>query len=150
MYTWARERKSRRWAIFFWVCVISVGNSLSYVPVRTFTTHADMATTARGLGVSAWVIALVLGTPFAVAIWHFFARMLPDAEVFLFRDEPILQGVLIVLTTYLVFVSFGGFGIRNYGSASYWLSAFSKYVLFPVVTIICLRHAAGNTRKMTV
>ena len=81
-----------------------------------------MATTARGLGVSPWVIALVLGVPFAIAIWHFFARMLPDAEVFLFRDEPILQGVLILLTAYLVFVFFGCSGIRNYGNASYWLS----------------------------
>jgi len=148
LYARARERKSRRWAMFFfWVCVMSVGNFLSYVPVRTFATHADMATTAQGLGVSAWVVALVLGVPFVVAIWHFFARILPDAEVFLFQDELILQGVLILLTTYFIFVLFGGSGIRNYGSASHWLSAFSKYVLFPVVTIVCLQQAPSNTRR---
>jgi hypothetical protein len=141
LYARAREKKSRAWAMFFfWVCVMSVGNFLSYVPVRTFATHADMATTEQGLGVSAWVIAMVLGVPFSVAIWHFFARILPDAEIFLFGDEPILQGVLILLTTYFVFVFFGGSGIRNYGSVSYWLSAFSKYVLFPLVTIACLQQ----------
>jgi hypothetical protein len=145
-YARARERKSRRWAMFFfWVCVMSVGNFLAYVPMRTFATHADMATTERGLGVSAWVIALAPGVPFAVAIWHFLAKILPDAEVFLFRDEPVLQGVLILLTTYLVFVFFGGAGSRNYGNVSYWLSASSKYVMFPLVTIACLQRASGNS-----
>lgn len=148
LYTRAKERNSRGWAMFFfWVCVMSVGNFLSYVPVRTFATHADMATTAQGLGVSAWVVAVVLGVPFAVAIWHFFARILPDAEIFLFRDELVLRGVLILLTTYLVFVFFGGSGIRNYGSVSHWLSAFSEYVLFPLVTIVCLQQAPGNAPK---
>ncbi len=138
LYTKARQKNMRAWAMFFfWLCLMSVGNFLSYVPVRTFTTHADMATAARGLNVSPWVIALVLGIPFAVAIWHFFARILPDTETFLFADEPVLQGVLVLLTTYFVFVFFGGSGIRNYGNVSDWLSAISEYVLFPVVTIIC-------------
>ncbi len=126
---------------FFWLCVMSVGNFLSYVPMRTFATHADMATTAQGFGVSAWVIAVVLGVPFAVAIWHMLSKILPQAEVFLFADEGVLQGVLILLTTYAVFVFFGGSGIRNYGAVSYWLSAGSKFVLFPVVTIACLQRA---------
>ncbi|MGC1295967.1 MAG: hypothetical protein WA869_13115 [Alloacidobacterium sp.] len=118
---------------------MSVGNFLSYVPIRTFTTHADMAITAGGLNVSPWIIALVPGIPFAVAIWHFLARILPDAEAFLFPDEPALQSVLVLRTTYCVFVFFGGSGIRNYGSISHWLSAISEYVLFPIVTIF-----AGN------
>ena len=138
LYTKTRQKNMRAWAMFFfWLCLMSVGNFLSYVPIRTFTTHADMATAARGLNVSPWVFALVLGIPFAVAIWHFFARILPDAEAFLFADEPVLQGVLVLLATYFVFVFFGGSGIRNYGSVSHWLSAISEYVLFPVVTIIC-------------
>jgi hypothetical protein len=148
LYARATARNSRGWAIFFfWVCVMSVGNFLSYVPVRTFATHADMATAAQGLGVSAWVIALVLGVPFAVAIWHLFARILPDAAIFLFRDEPVLQGVLVLMTTYLVFAFFGGSGIRNYGSVSHWLSAFCQYVLFPIVTIACLQQTSCNSSR---
>lgn len=138
LYMKAKRKQRRAWAMFwFWICVMSVGNFLSYVPIRTFTTHADMATTAQGLKISAWVVTLVLGIPFGLAIWHFFARILPDAEIFLFRDELSLQGVLVLLTTYFVFVFFGGSGYRHYGNASHWLSAFSEYVLFPVVTIMC-------------
>lgn len=154
LYTKAKQKKMRSWAMFFfWLCVMSVGNFLSYVPVRTFTTHADMATTAQGLYVSPWVIALALGIPFAVAIWHFFARVLPDAEAFLFPDEPAVQTVLVLLSTYFVFVFFGGSGIRNYGSTSHWLSAISEYVLFPLVTILCWQrgkqHSTVRTSQQT-
>ena len=96
-------------------------------------------TTAQGLHASAWMIAVVLGVPFAVAIWHFFVRILPDAEVFLFADEPGFRAVLVLMSAYLVFGFFGGSGIRNYGSVSHWLSAISAYVLFR-----WLRFCAGS------
>jgi hypothetical protein len=138
LYTKARQKKMRAWAMFFfWICVMSVGNFLAYVPIRTFTTHADMATTAQGLHISAWVIALVLGIPFAIAIWHFFAKILPDAEAFLFPDAPLSQWFLVLLTSYLVFAFFGSSGIRNYGSISHWLAWISEILLFPAVTILC-------------
>ncbi len=138
LYAKAKQRKMHPWAMFFfWLCVMSVGNFLCYVPIRTFTTHADMATTAQGLHASPWLIAVVLGIPFAIALWHFFAKILPDARTFLFPESLPSQWVFVLLTTYLVFDFFGGSGIRGYGSASRWLSVISVYVLFPVVTILC-------------
>jgi hypothetical protein len=146
LYSRSKQRGSRAWAMFFfWLCVMSVGNFISYVPVRTFATHADMATTAEGLGISAWVIVLVLGVPFGIATWHFFARILPDAEEFLFAGEPVLRGALVLLTSCLVFVFFGGSGIRNYGSVSHWISVVSRYVLFPLVTIVCWQREARKS-----
>jgi hypothetical protein len=148
LYRRARQREMRAWAMFFFLlCVMSVGNFLSYVPMRTFTNHADMATTAQGLRVSPWVIAIGLGIPFALALWHFFARILPDAETFLFPESPFSQWVLVLLTTYLVFVFFGGSGIRNYASISHWLSVISESILFPIVTVVCwLRSRRGAMR----
>jgi hypothetical protein len=147
LYKKARRKQNRAWAMFgFWICVMSVGNFLCYVPIRTFATHADMATTAQGLNISAWVVALVLGIPFGIAIWHFFVSILPDAETFLFPNELALQGVLVLLTTYFVFVSFGGSGYRHYGNVSHGLSAFSEYVLFPIVTIMCWQRERKHSR----
>jgi len=148
LYSRAMCKKQRAWAMFFfWALVMSVGNFLSYVPMRTFTTHADMATVARGAGVSSWLICLILGIPFAVAVWHFFAKVLPGAEEFLFRDEPALQGALILIATCIVFVFFGGSGLYRYGDASHILSAISEYVLFPLVTILLWqrqKHLEGD------
>ncbi len=114
---WRAERRGQRaWALFFfWLLTMSVGNFLSYVPVRTFASHADMSTVVRGLSVSPWVIALGLGIPFGIAIWHCLQRILPEARAFLFPTEPVLQGVLVFMTTYFVFVFFGGGGLHNYG-----------------------------------
>ena len=138
LYTAAKRKNQRAWAMFFfWIILMSVGNFLSYVPIRTFASHADMATTAKGINASPWLIVLVLGIPFAIAVWHFFAKILPDVEAFLFPREPGLQAVLVLLSAYFVFVSFGGSGMHNYGDVSYWLSAICKYVLFPCVTIVC-------------
>jgi hypothetical protein len=112
-----------------------------------------MATTAKGLDASPWLIAIVLGIPFAVALWHFFAKILPDAEAFLLPGALLSQRVFVVLTTYLVFVFFGCAGMHGYGSVSHWLSVISMYILFPVVSLICwprsgaeaLQPATGST-----
>lgn len=138
LYARAKQRQMRAWAMFFfWICVMSVGNFFCYVPVRTFTTHADMVTTEQGLNVSPWALTLGLGIPFGIALWHFFVKTLPDAEAFLFPESLLSQRFLVVLTTFLVFGFFGSAGINGYGSVSHWMSVVSEFVLFPAATIMC-------------
>jgi hypothetical protein len=138
LYARAVRKNQRKWALFFfWTCLMSVGNFLSYVPLRTFATHADMATVAKGISMSPWLVCLFLGIPFAAALWHFFAKLLPEAEDFLFLHEPGLRTVLVLLSTSLVFVFFGSSGMNNYGPISRGLSEICRYLLFPLVTILC-------------
>jgi hypothetical protein len=150
LYRRSSEKNMPGWAMFFFLlCVMSVGNFLCYVPVRTFASHADMATTAQGLNVSPWVIAIGLGIPFGLALVHFFARILPDAELFLFPESRVSRWALVLLSTFMVFEFFGSAGLRNYGSVSHWLSVISEFVLFPLVTVICwLRSGAGSSRAL--
>jgi hypothetical protein len=150
LYAKAKQKKMYGWSMFFfWVCVMSVGNFLCYVPIRTFATHADMATTAKGLDASPWLITIVLGIPFAIALWHFFSKILPDAEAFLLPRALLSQRVFVVLTTFLVFVFFGCAGIHGYGSVSHWLSAISMYILFPVVSILCWPRSGAEGRGVS-
>ena len=89
-YTVTKQRHRYVLALVaFLLCLMNVGNFLCYVPVRTFTTHTDMATLEKGLRASPWWIITVLGIPFAIAIWHFFAKLLPDACGFLFAGKGI-------------------------------------------------------------
>jgi hypothetical protein len=71
-YAAANDHGRRLLALFlFLFCMMNTGNLISYVPARTFATHADMATVERGLNISPWWVAIVLGIPFCTAVWHF-------------------------------------------------------------------------------
>jgi len=139
LYSFAKHRRREVLGLFaFLYCLMNVGNFLCYVPVRTFTTHGDMATLEKGLHASPWWIIVVLGIPFTVAIWHFFSTLLPDACGFLFPGKRIQQVALLVLSSFTVFVfPFGAAGLRGYGAASRWISIFSSCALFPVVVNLC-------------
>jgi hypothetical protein len=139
LYSFAKQRHRQALGLFaFLFCLMNVGNFWCYVPVRTFTTHGDMATVEKGLHASPWWIAAVLGTPFAIAIWHFFCTLLPDACDFLLPGEQIQRVALLGLSSFTVFVfPFGAAGLQGYGEASHWISIFSACALFPVVVILC-------------
>jgi len=149
--SFARRRRSETLGLFaFLCCLMNVGNFFCYVPVRTFTWHADMATVERGLHASPWWIATVLGIPFAIAIWHFFSRLLPDACAFVLPGERIQQSALLALSSFTLFVfPFGASGLKGYGPVSHWISVVSSCVLFPVVVILCwprrIEHAAPGS-----
>lgn len=145
LYVLAKAHGRRLMALFiFLLCMMNVGNFLSYVPNRTFASHADMATVERGLNLSPWWIVLVLGIPFCLAVWHFFARILPDAAQFLFPQAKTGQIFLVLLSAYVVFEFFGESGFHRYGEVSHWLAAASIYVLFPLSVVLCwLRRRPG-------
>ncbi len=144
-YTRAKQRGKRMPALFLYLlCMMNVGNFLSYVPNRTFATHADMATVERGLHASPWWIAIVLGVPFAIAIWHFFARILPDAERFLFPWFMPGQIFLAIFSAYVVFYFFGSSGFHRYGDISHWLATACRYILFPLTVFLCWPKGSGS------
>jgi len=144
----ARERRRQALGLLaFLLCLMNVGNFFGYVPVRTFTTRADMATVERGLDISPWWIAIVLGIPFAIAIRHCFSTLLPDACRFLFPDRRVAQSVLLVVSSATAFFfPFGASGLLGYGDVSHWISVASTCVLFPASVILCLRSMSGSSR----
>ena len=136
-YTRAKAHGKRLLALFlFLFCLMNAGNFISYVPTRTFATHADMATVERGLNISPWWIALVLGIPFCIAVWHFFARILPGAMRFFFPQSRMGQIFLLALCAYVFFGFFGSAGLHRYGEASHWISTVSFYLLIPLSIVL--------------
>jgi len=146
LYSRAKAMNRRMLAFFLFLFIMmNAGNFISYVPARTFASHADMATVERGLGISPWWIAIVLGIPFCVAVWHFFARILPEAKRFFFPRSRLGQAFLAVLSAYTFFVFFGGAGLHRYGDISHWISAVFVYGLFPVSVILCWPRRTEDT-----
>ena len=137
-YALAKRRGRRGVGLFaFLFCLMNVGNFWCYVPIRTFTTHADMATLESGLHLSPWWILALLGFPFAIAVLHFFARVLPDARHFVLHDEAGPGVALTALSSFVVFAFFGSAGLAGYGEVSHWMSVFSASVLFPLALVLC-------------
>ncbi|WP_158822372.1 hypothetical protein [Granulicella sp. S156] len=154
LYTTAKEHGKRMLALFmFLFCMMNAGNFISYVPTRTFTTHADMFTVEKGLNISPWWVAIVLGIPFCMAVWHFFTRILPGAMYFFFPHTRAGQIFLLILTSFMFFEFFGRAGLHRYGEVSHWISAISIYLLFPLSVLISWPHqgfASRSTNKCDV
>ncbi|GEP61236.1 hypothetical protein [Reyranella soli] len=119
----------------FWFNFMNLGNFFDYVPIRTFAPTGDMADIARGLGVSPWVVLIVLGIPTATAMWFFFARTLPMAlgRITASSSE---RGMIVTVSVAIMFGYFGLSGIEGYGRTSHILSLLSL-CLIPVMLILC-------------
>jgi hypothetical protein len=120
----------------FWLCFMNVANFYDYIPVRTFTTHGDIAYLSQGLNISPWLILIVLGYPTAWALWHLFARVLPDTFQFLPHGSRVQRTILVVICAFIMFDYFGAAGLFGFGDVSGTLSGISM-LSFPMVVAIC-------------
>ncbi len=144
IFSFARRQGRHLLGLFaFLFCLMNVGNFLDYVPQRTFTTHADMATLEKGMHIGPWWVVTVLGIPFAAAIVNFFARLLPEARGFFHPRQPAAQAVLVTVSSFAIFVYYGNSGLRGYGPVSHWLALASMYVVFPAALILCWPRGSG-------
>jgi len=137
---WLLQRPSVRgnillFTFLFWFNFMNVGNFLDYVPIRTFAPTGDMADIARGLGISPWVVLVVLGIPTALAMWFFFARTLPMA-LGRMASSSFERGLIVTVSVVIMFAYFGLVGIEGYGTVSHVLSLLSL-CLIPLMLILC-------------
>ena len=106
----------------YWLTLMSIGNLMSYVPLRVFTTHADMHTVAIGFGWTPTQLLLYLGIPTLLGILWFFLRFQPRALLSLFPTSRARRAALIVLTSLTFSGWFALGGLWGYGDLSHKLS----------------------------
>jgi hypothetical protein len=141
MSLWLLQRPRVRSSLLFftfvfWFNFMNLGNLFDYVPIRTFAATGDMADIAKGLGVSPWVVLVVLGIPTVIAMWFFFARTLPIALGRMTTAASFERGLIVTTSIVIMFGYFGLVGIEGYGRASHALSLLSL-CLIPVMLILC-------------
>lgn len=113
----------------FWFNFMNLANLYDYVPIRTFTTHGDIAHITLGLGISPYYIYIFFGYIVAFTIWHFFTQTMVKAFVYINLNSFTAQASLMVLCVLILFIYFGLSGLTgNYGEISYFLSATSLIV----------------------
>ena len=124
----------------FWLTLMASGNLWSYAPVRTITTHGDMALAAYGLGISPWTLFPFVVLPSVCVAWDFFARLLPLVLGRACGGNVLHRVFASVLARFIFFGFYGGCPAvgGNYGNVSAVFSIASLFVLFPVVVMIVL------------
>lgn len=132
---WLADRRLAL-SLTYWLALMCAGNVWSYVPVRAFATHADIALAARGLGLPTSVLGLCLLLPALGVVWHFFARMLPRCLPGMGIGSANARWILAVMTGFWFFSFFGGDGIGgHYGTLAQVISIVSRYLLFPLCVV---------------
>ncbi|ULU24072.1 hypothetical protein DYST_00979 [Dyella terrae] len=134
----------------FTLALMCAGNVWGYVPIRGFTTHADIAIAASGLHLQTWVMGLCLLPLSLHIVWHCLFRFLPQCLDSAAAKSDVRLVLIITLTGYWLFVFYGGEGTSgDYGLVSQLLSITSKYFLFPlsVAALVTRHHSARSMNR---
>ena len=123
-------------SMVYWLSLMCAGNVWGYVPIRALTTHADIAISARGFGVSPLVQFPFLVIPALYVVYHFFAKMCAGCFAEMTGGSAPRLALVVALTSYWFFAFYGGDGTSgDYGLISQLLAITSKYFLFPLSTM---------------
>ncbi len=133
----------------FWFNFMNLANFYDYVPIRTFSTHGDIAHITAGLGISPWLIYIIFGYPIAFIIWHFFTQTLMQAFIHLKLKTTLLKASLMVACVLLLFGYFGIAGFVDYGEISHFLSA-TSLILIPGAIVACWPERAWVKRQLQI
>ena len=130
--------KRQKWIYTFclWFSAFNLAEVFSYIPIRTFTTHADIFNFNNALHCSPWIIGLIGGSCSVVLIGYFFSRILPMAYNVLHITKLWVR-LIYLLAMLFVFFFIGGYrGAYNYGSVSAIMGTVSL-IMIPIIFALC-------------
>ncbi|MBB2202106.1 hypothetical protein HLH28_11085 [Gluconacetobacter tumulisoli] len=133
-----------RTRFLFWLGLMGAANVWSYAPIRTLTTHGDMAYLAQGLHLSVWVLLPIVTLPSLLISYSFFFGFLPPLWTSLFGNRATQAVFSAGMIGFLYFGFFGGAGLfGNYGPIPALVSAASWLLLLPCSIVYCLLSLPG-------
>lgn len=138
----------RGWAMLaYWVTAASVGNLLSYVPLRVFVAHGDMFSIVRGFDVSPWVVLVVLGIPTLAALIWFVVYVVPISLRKLWPDDTQSRVAAALFTGAFVFGFYGLGGLLEDDAAAHFMGQLCVFALGPLVALIELALVLRSPRS---
>ena len=131
--------KKHSWLFYFicWISIINLSELFSYIFLRSFSTHGDIAHIEYGWQISPWLI-FVPGCLFLFCgLLYFFKKTLIDVYTIMQLNNKFIQLLFLFVCTY---VFFGMSGIRMYldpyGKVANLLGI-SCFVIMLLVIILC-------------
>jgi len=138
----------RGWAMLaYWVTAASVGNLLSYVPLRVFVADGDIFSVVRGFGVSPWTVLVVLGIPtFAALVW-FVLDVAPNSLRKLWPDSTAARITMALFTAAFVFGFYGLAGLLEDDPIASTMGRICIFGIAPLVAMIEIALVLRNPRS---
>jgi hypothetical protein len=130
--------KKRTWLYIFllWFSAFNLAEFFSYIPTRTFTTHADIFNFNHALHLSPWIIGIVGGSFSVLLISYFFLKILPMTYHVLNLNK-LWARIMYLLAMLFVFFVIGGYrGAHHYGPVSAMMGVISL-MMIPLIFIVC-------------
>lgn len=146
-----RHIQQRKWGYTFllWFSAFNLTEFFSYIPIRTFTTHADVFNFNHALNCSPWVIGLIGGLCSVLLISYFFLKILPMTYNVLDINKFWVRLIYLLAMLFIFFVIGGFRGAYHYGSISATMGTVS-IIMIPIIFALCfptlkwVQSAASN------
>jgi hypothetical protein len=136
-WQYAIANGKRGWAMLaYWVTAASVGNLLSYVPLRVFVADGDVFSIVRGFEVSPWAVLVVLGIPTFAALAWFVFDVAPKSLERLWPDRAAARVVTALFTAAFVFGFYGLGGLLEDDLTAHLMGQICIFGLAPLAAII--------------
>jgi hypothetical protein len=120
----------------YWVTAASVGNLLSYVPLRVFVADGDMFSVVHGFGVSPWLVLVVLGIPTLAALVWFILYVAPDSLRRLWPNSGAARVTVALFTAAFVFGFYGLAGLLEDDPAAHLMGQICIFAIAPLVAAL--------------
>lgn len=132
----AIARGRRGWAMLaYWVTAASMGNLLSYVPLRVFVADGDMLSVVRGFGISPWAALIVFGVPTLVALIWFVIDVAPTSLWRLWPHSASTRVVAALITAAFVFGFYGLGGLLENDATAHRMGQVCIFGLAPLIAL---------------
>lgn len=105
----------------YWCVVASFMELVAYVYMRAFSGHGDIGIFNRGTGLSPWWVFILGSTLLTWGLFIFYRHALPGLQALFARKNLSSQWMMLILTSFIIFLWGSGIRVMLYVPDSQWL-----------------------------
>ncbi len=127
----ATAKKTLFLTVYLFV-LVNLMELVAYIYMRSFAQHGDTGIFTRGTGTPPWLFFLVGSALLTWALWILFTRAMPRLQKLFFPDNAYGQWIILLLTSFIVFLWGSGIRVLAYVEDSSRLFGVLGIILFAV------------------
>lgn len=131
-----RLRSGLAYHFAYWLAVVNLMELVAYIYMRAFADNGDVGRFNQGMHLSPWWVFLLGGLFVTWLLWLLFRHALPGLQSFFARDNFVCAWVMLVLTSFTIFLWGSGIRIMLYVDGVQQLFGVVGILFFIVVLFV--------------